>query len=97
MSPRNATISSENRGPILNLATWITLCAAILAAGIKVYTKKIMRSAVDLNDLFIVLAVVGRIAGSVVADRTELEAGCCDCSMCCCERTSALWTGSAHG
>ena len=68
MSPRNATISSENRGPILNLATWITLCAAILAAGVKVYTKKIMRSAVDLNDLFIVLAVVGWIGQSVVTD-----------------------------
>ncbi|KAL8792908.1 MAG: hypothetical protein Q9195_004485 [Heterodermia aff. obscurata] len=66
MSPRNATISSENQGPIINLATWITLCAAILAAGVKVYTKKIMRSVVDLNDLFIVLAVVGCLGKFVV-------------------------------
>ena len=58
MGERHAVISEENRGPILNLATWISLCAAITAAAIKVYTKRTMRSALDLNDLFIFMAVV---------------------------------------
>lgn len=54
------TIVSEAnaRGPLVNIASWITLVSAILAAGVKLYTKVSMTKTVRLDDGLLLIAVV---------------------------------------
>ena len=48
----------NNNGPLVNIAGWFSLVAAILATAGKLYTKWRMLKHLDLNDAVIVSAVV---------------------------------------
>lgn len=53
------TVSEANaRGPLVNIASWITLVSAILAAGVKLYTKMSITKKVQLDDALLLVAVV---------------------------------------
>lgn len=49
---------TNNQGPLLNIAEWVTLTAAILAAGMKMYIKWTMVKHLDWNDLIVGVATV---------------------------------------
>ena len=49
---------TNNRGPLLNIAEWVSLTAVILAAASKIYVKWKMTKNLDLNDMIIGVAVV---------------------------------------
>lgn len=49
---------TNNRGPLLNIAEWVSLTAVIFAAATKFYVKWKMVKNLDLNDIIIGVAVV---------------------------------------
>jgi hypothetical protein len=49
---------STDRGPLINLAEWITATGVILAFAGKIYTKWQMAKYLDLNDAFVGAATV---------------------------------------
>ncbi|KAL9037790.1 MAG: hypothetical protein Q9214_005546, partial [Letrouitia sp. 1 TL-2023] len=61
-------VSEANaRGPLVNIASWITLVSTILAAGVKLYTKVSMTRKVQLDDALLLVAVTFYVATVYVA------------------------------
>ena len=53
-----AIVTASDRGPLLNLASWITMVSVSLFVGVKVYTKWTMARKVQFDDVFVILATV---------------------------------------
>ena len=51
-------IDSNHRGPIVNLATWITLVSVIIFATSKIVTKWILARRLHGDDAFVLIATV---------------------------------------
>lgn len=51
-------VDSEHRGPLVNVATWISLVAVIIFSFIKVMTKWTLIRKLQSDDLFIIIATV---------------------------------------
>ena len=51
-------IDSKHRGPIINVATWITLASMIIFSICKIATKWTLAKRLHGDDLFIIIATV---------------------------------------
>lgn len=55
--------SSDNPrglGPLLNVITWILLITSSLAVGTRLITKRALQRRIDVDDVFVIAALVGR-------------------------------------
>ncbi|KAI4166126.1 MAG: hypothetical protein LQ342_000012 [Letrouitia transgressa] len=69
------TVSEANaRGPLVNIASWITLVSAILAAGVKLYTKMSITKKVQLDDALLLVAVLAAV-GCCIAQAKQVQFG----------------------
>ena len=50
--------SRDDLGPFLNVVTWILLITSALAVVTRLITKRALRRRVDVDDVFVVLALV---------------------------------------
>lgn len=50
--------SRDDLGPFLNVVTWILLITSALAVVTRLVTKRALRRLVDVDDVFVVLALV---------------------------------------
>jgi hypothetical protein len=58
MARNNVYITANNRGPLVNITTWITLVAMCLATGVKVISKRVMVRKFQRDDYYILAAMV---------------------------------------
>ena len=58
MSSGHVVISATNRGPLISFVTWVLLVVMCLAVVTKVYAKIRKIKSVQLDDLFVVAAMV---------------------------------------
>ena len=63
-------ITADNRGPLVNIATWITLVAMVLMTLTKVATKWVMTGRFQADDGLMVVAMVRRL--EVIFDIAKL-------------------------
>ena len=54
-------ITADNRGPLVNIATWITLVAMVIMTLTKVATKWAMAGRLQADDGLMVAAMVGAL------------------------------------
>jgi hypothetical protein len=54
--------SRDDLGPFLNVVTWILLITSALAVVTRLITKRALKRRVDIDDVFVVLALVGKRA-----------------------------------
>ena len=52
--------SGNDLGPFLNVVTWIMLITSALAVVTRLITKRALKRRVDIDDVFVVLALVGK-------------------------------------
>ena len=52
--------SRNDLGPFLNVVTWIMLITSALAVVTRLITKRALKRRVDIDDVFVVLALVGK-------------------------------------
>jgi hypothetical protein len=52
--------SGDDLGPFLNVVTWIMLITSALAVVTRLITKRALKRRVDIDDVFVVLALVGK-------------------------------------
>lgn len=52
--------SGDDLGPFLNVVTWILLITSTLAVLTRIITKRALKRRVDVDDAFVLLALVGR-------------------------------------
>lgn len=52
--------SRDDLGPFLNVVTWIMLITSALAVVTRLITKRALKRRVDIDDVFVVLALVGK-------------------------------------
>lgn len=50
--------SKEDIGPFINVVTWILLITSALAVLTRLITKRAMRRSVDIDDAFVIAALV---------------------------------------
>jgi hypothetical protein len=50
--------SRDNLGPFVNVVTWILLITSALAVLTRLITKRALRRRIDIDDLFIIAALV---------------------------------------
>ncbi|KAF2236778.1 hypothetical protein EV356DRAFT_574700 [Viridothelium virens] len=67
-------LDADHRGPLINLATWITLVAAILLAITKLGTKYYLAKRLQRDDVFMALALVVAI-GETIATGIQVTSG----------------------
>ncbi|KZM20638.1 hypothetical protein ST47_g8280 [Ascochyta rabiei] len=53
--------SRDDLGPFLNVVTWILLITSVLAVSTRLVTKRALRRRVDVDDAFVLLALITRI------------------------------------
>ena len=56
--------SAQNVGPFINVITWILLITSALAVLTRLVTKRALRRRIDIDDVFVVDALVGWAAFS---------------------------------
>lgn len=52
--------SGDDLGPFLNVVTWILLITSTLAVLTRIITKRALKRRVDVDDAFVLLALVGK-------------------------------------
>jgi hypothetical protein len=57
--------SPRGLGPLLNVVTWILLITSSLAVGTRLITKRALRRRIDVDDLFVIAALVGCMMQSI--------------------------------
>ncbi|KAH7359538.1 hypothetical protein BKA66DRAFT_500717 [Pyrenochaeta sp. MPI-SDFR-AT-0127] len=57
--------SSENVGPFLNVVTWILLITSALAVLTRLITKRALRRRIDVDDAFVIAALVASIGSGI--------------------------------
>ncbi|KAH3915379.1 hypothetical protein HBI56_165670 [Parastagonospora nodorum] len=63
--------SKDNLGPFVNVVTWILLITSALAVLTRLITKRALRRRVDIDDVFVIAALVASIAsGASVSIQT---------------------------
>lgn len=55
--------SSANLGPFVNVVTWILLITSALAVLTRLITKRALRRRIDVDDAFVIAALVSTAAG----------------------------------
>lgn len=58
MPPSQVTVTADNRGPLINLANWLTLAVVCLAAFTKVGTKVGRIGTIQKDDVYMLAAMV---------------------------------------
>ena len=61
MVRRRTELTAENRGPIVNIVAWVSLIAACLATFIKVGTKYWRKHGLQLDDVYMLCAMVSLV------------------------------------
>jgi hypothetical protein len=51
--------SRDNLGPFVNVVTWILLITSTLAVLTRLITKRALRRRIDIDDAFVIAALVG--------------------------------------
>jgi hypothetical protein len=51
-------VTSDNRGPLVNVAMWIALACTLSTAGVKLYTKWTVTKRFQLDDYLMILTAV---------------------------------------
>lgn len=59
MVAQQAALTASDRGPIMNVVAWVSLLAACLATFIKVGIKFARIHNIELDDVYILSAIVG--------------------------------------
>ena len=58
MGSSRVTVSAQNRGPLINIVSWILLVIMCLATLVKVYGKWSTRHTLQYDDIYLTAAMV---------------------------------------
>ncbi len=58
MAGNSVFVTTDNRGPLVNVTIWITLTAMCLVTGVKVISKRVMVHKIQRDDYYILAAMV---------------------------------------
>ena len=61
MSSTQVVITSEKRGPIINIITWILLVVTFLATFVKVFSKWVLVRKLQHDDAYMIATMVQHI------------------------------------
>ncbi|MCJ1325811.1 hypothetical protein MMC10_002474 [Thelotrema lepadinum] len=67
------SITADNRGPLVNIATWITLVAMVLMALTKIATKWVMIGRFQADDGLMFVAMLAGVAQSLAANQQVIN------------------------
>lgn len=91
--------SKDDLGPFINVVTWILLITSALAVLTRLITKRALRRRMDIDDAFVIAALVSGLDQHCIMGCFLLTLLCSDCEYRqwhLCQHPDSKWTWSQY-